>query len=80
MDERFLENVARMQFNTYKLTFGITLIALIIRCHGKLFGSMEYILIAAIIVLFLILAPGIFLPKYLLYRYDHDDQMEESGK
>ena len=54
MDERFLENVARMQFNTYKLTFGITLIALIIRCHGKLFGSLEYILIAAIIVLFLI--------------------------
>lgn len=80
MDERFRENAARAQFNTYKLTFGITLIALIILCQGRLFGSLEYTLIAAIIVLSLILALGIFLPEYLLYRYDHDDQMEESGE
>jgi hypothetical protein len=26
------------------------------------------------------LALGIFLPEYLLYRYDHDDQTEEGGE
>ena len=32
------------------------------------------------IVLSLTLALGIFLPEYLLYRYDHDDQTEEGGE
>lgn len=80
MDERFRENAARAQLNTYKITFSITLIALIILCQGRLFGSLEYTLIATIIVLSLTLALGIFLPEYLLYRYDHDDQTEEGGE
>ena len=80
MDERFRENAARAQLNTYKITFSITLIALVILCQGRLFGSLEYTLIAMIIVLSLTLALGIFLPEYLLYRYDHDDQMEEGGE
>ncbi len=77
MDERFRENAARAQLVTYRTTFGITLLALLILCQGKLLGSLEYTLIAAIIVLSLTLALGIFLPEYLLYRYDHDDRMEE---
>lgn len=80
MDERFRENAARAQLNTYKITFSITLIALVILCQGRLFGSLEYTLIATIIVLSLTLALGIFLPEYLLYRYDHDDQTEEGGE
>ena len=32
------------------------------------------------IALSLTLALGIFLPEYLLYRYDHDDQTEEGGE
>ena len=77
MDERFRENAARAQLTSYKITFKITLIVLIILCRGKLFGSMEYTLMAVIIVLSLTLALGIFLQEYLLYRYDHDDHMEE---
>lgn len=77
MDERFRENAVRAQLNTYKITFSITLLALVILCRGRLFGSLEYTLIATVIVLSLTLALGIFLPEYLLYRYDHDDQMEE---
>ena len=77
MDERFHENAARAQLAAYKITFSITLIALMILCQRKLFGSLEYTLIATIIVLSLTLALGIFLPEYLLYRYDHDEQMEE---
>ena len=53
---------------------GIT--ALLILCQGKLLGSLEYTLIATIIVLSLTLALGIFLPEYLLYCYDHDDRIE----
>ena len=81
MDERFRENAARAQLITYRTTFSITLLALLILCQGKLLGSLEYTLIATVIVLSLTLALGIFLPEYLLYRYDHDDAaaMEEDG-
>ena len=78
MDERFRENIARAKLKAYKITFGVMLIALIILCQGKLFGNLEYTLIASIITLSLALALGIFLSEYLLYRYDHDDQAEES--
>ena len=74
MDERFRANAVRAQLNAYKITFRITLIALIILCQRKLFGSLEYTLIATIIVLSLTLALGIFLSEYLLYCYDHEDQ------
>ena len=77
MDERFRENAARAQLTAYKITFSIILAALIILSQGKLFGSLEYTLIATMIVLSIALALGIFLPAYLLYRYDHDDPMDE---
>ena len=77
MDERFRENIARAKLKAYKIAFGVMLIALIIVCQGKLFGNLEYTLIASIITLSLALALGIFLSEYLLYRYDHDDQAEE---
>lgn len=77
MDERFRENAARAQLTAYKITFRILLVALIVLCQGRLFGSLEYTLIAAVIVLSLTLALSIFLSEYLLYRYDHDDQAGE---
>lgn len=77
MDERFRENIVLAKLKAYRITFGIMLIALIILCQGKLFGNLEYTLIAAIITLSLALALGIFLSEYLLYRYDHCDQAEE---
>lgn len=60
--------------------FGVMLAALIILCQVKLFGNLEYTLIAAIIILSLALVLGIFLSEYLLYWYDHDDQAEEGGE
>ena len=77
MDERFRENIARAKLKAYRITFGVMHAALIILCQGKLFGNLEYTLIAAIIILSLALGLGIFLSEYLLYRYDHDDQAEE---
>ncbi len=77
MDERFRENIARAKLKAYKIAFGVMLITLIILCQGKLFGNLEYTLIASIITLSLALALRIFLSEYLLYRYDHDDQAGE---
>ncbi|RKI29567.1 DUF3796 domain-containing protein [bacterium 1xD8-6] len=78
MDERFRENIARAKLKAYRIIFGVMIAALIILCQGKLFGNLEYTLIAAIITLSLALALGIFLSEYLLYRYDHDGQAGES--
>lgn len=77
MDERFRENVVRAKLKAYQITFGIMFAALIILCQRKLFGNLEYTLIATIITLSLALATGIFLSEYLLYWYDHDDQAGE---
>lgn len=77
MDERFRENAACARLKAYRVTFSIMLFALIILCQGKLFGNLEYTLIAAVITLSLALALGIFLSGYLLYRYDHDEQTDE---
>ena len=42
-------------------------------------GNLEYTLIAYVIIISLALALKIFLSEFLLYRYDHDEQLEESG-
>lgn len=77
MDERFRENAARAQLISYKICFSIMFIALLVLSQGRLFGSLEYTLIAVMIVLSIALALGIFLPEYLLYRYDHDETLDE---
>ena len=43
-----------------------------------LFRSLEYTLIAFLIVVVLSIALDLFLSKYLLYRYDHGSQFDES--
>lgn len=78
MDERFYENKAKAQLNAYKFSFTIIFIALVVLCQGKLFGNLEYTLIATIIIISLALAVGIFLSEFLLYRYDYDDHTDES--
>lgn len=78
MDERFRENVIKAQLKSNQITFAIILVALIILSQGNFFGRLECTFIATIIILSLALASGIFLPQYLLYHYDHDDQEDES--
>ncbi len=78
MDERFRENAIRAKLKASDITFSIIFIALIILCQGKFFGNYEYTLIAIIVTLSLALALKIFLTEYLLYRYDHGNQTDES--
>ena len=78
MDERFRENAARASLKASNIALSIIFLAFFFLCQGKLFGSLEYTLIAMIITLSVAFALRIFLSEYLLYRYDNDDQAEES--
>lgn len=60
----------------YLKTYPLILTCFFVNQSGKV--PYEYALIATIIILSLALALGIFLSEYLLYRYDHDDQADES--
>ncbi len=78
MDERFRQNAVLAKLKASNIAFTIIFVALIVLCRGRLFGNFEYTLIAAIIMLSLALALRIFLSEYLLYRYDHDEQIDNS--
>ena len=77
MDERFRENAARASLRASNVAFSILMLALVVFCRGRLFGSLEYTLIALLITLSLTLALRIFLAEYLLYRYDYDERLDE---
>ena len=78
MDERFRENAMRANLKASNIALSVIFLTLVILCQGKLFGSLDYTLIAVIIALSLALALRTFLSEYLLYRYDHDDHAVES--
>lgn len=78
MDERFRENSTQANLKASNISFSIILIALVVLSQGKLFDNFDYTLIAILITLSLTLALRIFLAEYLLYRYDYDDQIDES--
>ena len=78
MDERFRKNAARASLKASNISFSIILVMLIVFGQGKLFGNLEYTLIAILITVSLTLALRIFLAEYLLYRYDYDEQAVES--
>lgn len=78
MDERFQENQMKAHMKANKTALTIIFLATLVLGQGKLMGNLEYTFIAFVIVVALSLALEVFLEEYLLYRYDHDDQMEES--
>ena len=80
MDERFRENAVRASLKASNISLSIIFVALIFLCQGGIFRNLDYTLIATIIVLSLALALRIFLSEYLLYRYDHDGQADDSGE
>ena len=52
-------------------------LATIVVGMGKIMMSLEFTLTAYLIVVTLSLALNLFLNEYLLYRYDHDEQIDE---
>ena len=80
MDERYKENAARAQLQALRVSFALEVIALVVLGQRRFGGNLDYTLIAMMIVLSLSVALALFLSEYLLYRYDHDEQMEEGGE
>ncbi len=80
MDERYKENKIKAHLQANQIALSIIFIALIILGQGKLMGNLEYILIAFVIIVSLSIALELFLSGYLLYRYDQDEQLDESGE
>ncbi len=78
MDERYRENKMKAHMAANKTALGIIFLAVLILGRGRLMGNLEYTLIAFVIVSSLAIALAVFLSEYLLYRYDHEDQWEES--
>lgn len=78
IDERYKENKMKAGMTANRIALTIIFLAVLILGQGKFMGNLEYTLITLIIVIALSIALGIFLSEYLLYRYDHDDQFDES--
>lgn len=80
IDERFKENQVKARLVSNRVTLGIIFLATILLGQGRLVHNLEYAFIAYIITVSLSIGLGLFLGEYLLYRYDHDDQADESGE
>lgn len=78
MDERYKENKIKAHIIANKIALAIIFVSILFLGQGKLIGNLEYTLIALIIVVTLSIALEMFLSEYLLYRYDHDEQFDES--
>lgn len=80
MDERYKENKMRAHMTANRISLGIIFLAMIVVGQGRLMMSLEITLIAFFIVVVLALALELFLSEYLLYRYDHDDSLEDESE
>lgn len=82
MDERYEENRVRAELTAHRAAISIIFLALILLNlnAGALWGSLEYTLIALTILISLAIALDMFLSEYLLYRYDHDGQLDGDGE
>lgn len=78
MDERYKENKMKAHLAADKTALAIIFLSMLILGQGMFMGNPEYTLIALIIVISLSIALEVFLSEYLLYRYDYDEQLEES--
>lgn len=78
IDERYRENKMKAHLSASRAALSIIFLTTLFLGQGRLMGNLEYTLIAYVIVISLALALEIFLSRFLLYRYDHDEQPEES--
>ena len=80
MDERYVENKLRAELTAHRVMRAIIFLTLILFGQEALLGSLDYTLIAVLIALSLTVALDLFLSEYLLYRYDHSDQLDGGGE
>lgn len=80
MDERYVENKTRAELTAHRITMAILFATLLVVSRGAILGYLEYTLIAVLVVLSLTVALDLFLCEYLLYHYDHADQIDGMGE
>ncbi len=80
MDERYRENRMRAHMEANRVSLSLIFLSTLILGQGRFMSNLEYTLIAFLIVVSLSIALGQFLSEYLLYRYDHDEPLEEGGE
>lgn len=80
MDERFEENRVRAELTAHRVARVIIFLTLLLVGRGALMGSLEYTLIALVILISLAFALELFLGEYLLYRYDHGGRLDDGGE
>lgn len=76
MDERFQENAVRAELQAYRVGFVIIMLLLVVVGQGSRFSA-EIAAPVLISGVALAIALTMFLSEYLLYRYDHDEMLEE---
>lgn len=77
-DERYKENKIKAQFASMEIVMSILFVTTLVLGWGNFMGNPEYTLIAVRIVLSLTIGLYLFVNEYLLYRYDHDEEIAES--
>ena len=77
MDERYLENRRRARATADRTALTIIFLSALALSQGRLWGGGDTMLIAHIILVSLAMGLDVFLGEFLLYRYDHDDPVEE---
>ena len=82
MDERYKENKIKAQMTANKIALTIIgiVVFILVEAQNIFMVNLEYTLIAVVITVALSIALDIFLGEYLLYRYDHSEQFDESGE
>lgn len=78
MDERYKENRLKATVKSYQISTVIIFLALVLLGQGRTMISLDFTLIAFVVVVALALALQLFLSQYLLYHYDHSEPSEES--
>lgn len=74
MDERFQENMQRAQLKALKLGFTLMFALILLVGQGRI-GNLDFVAAFLLAGLSLIYALTMVLTEYLLYRYDHEEDV-----
>ncbi len=79
-DERYEENKCKAQLKAHGFALDSIFVTMLLLCaaEGRLLKTMDARLIFLVVAVSCSIAADIFLGEYLLYRYDHEELLDES--
>ncbi|MDE7324636.1 MAG: DUF3796 domain-containing protein [Lachnospiraceae bacterium] len=80
MDERYEENKYKAKLKAHGIALDIVYAALffVVAAEGRILKTIDVKLMILVIAVACSMAVDVFLSEYLLYRYDHADELDES--